>query len=248
MKAWGRVFGALLGVPAGIPGVAFGFLVGYLIDRALENRGKMVRFSRFLGRPEDVELARSTGILYATAGLLTHLGTAVTLRSEYFDLLPAAGAKTVAHEELSGLVATARGEAVSYRGLLMWVGRHVTMVEAKALATILLLPPTPEGGTTVSQVRVAREVVAPFALSGDDRREMWRVAKPIAGDAAAILGVERDADETELHRAFRLLAAQFHPDSLAVLDESQRDEAAEAFVRIRGAYDSAYPVARRWFE
>jgi hypothetical protein len=55
-------------------------------------------------------------------------------------------------------------------------------------------------------------------------------------DPYRILGIGTDATVDEAKAVYRRLAAQFHPDVTAGLDEGQRKSAAEAFLRIDDAY------------
>lgn len=55
-------------------------------------------------------------------------------------------------------------------------------------------------------------------------------------DPYRILGIGRDSTVEEAKAVYRRLAAQFHPDATAGLDETQRQSAAEAFIRIDSAY------------
>lgn len=55
--------------------------------------------------------------------------------------------------------------------------------------------------------------------------------------ACALLEVAPDANLDEVKRAYRRLAAHFHPDTAEFLSPEQRDASSVAFVRIREAYD-----------
>ena len=248
MKALGRIIGATLGIPAGIPGVAFGFLVGFLIDKAFENRGQSVRFERFLARPEDTDVDRQSGVLYLGLGLLNEAAVSAAWTTDHDMLLRQAGARGAEEPERRDLLATARARGTfSFRGCLSWARRNMSRDEMVALVTLLLLPEAPGHGAASSQVALARRVADELGLSVDDRRESWERARPLDADAVALLGVQDATDLRELQKAFRLLPSQCHPDSLAVLEEPQRHEASEAFVRIRGAYDRIRPLVGAWF-
>jgi len=248
MRAWGRIVGAALGIPAGVPGIAFGFLIGFLIDKAFENRGRSIRLERFLSRPEDTDIDKRTGVVYLAAGLLAECRVGGGWRDEHRALLSEAGGRLVAESELSDFLATARAASgFSYAAVLAWSRRNMSSREAASLAMFLLLPSEPEAGAGVAQVEGARRFCDAFALSAEEKRKVWGEARPLPRDAAALLGVGEAADSRELQGAYRLLASQFHPDSLAVLEEAQRREATEAFVRIRGAYDTLRPLVGAWF-
>jgi hypothetical protein len=51
-----------------------------------------------------------------------------------------------------------------------------------------------------------------------------------------ILGLAEGASQEEVKSAYRRLAIQFHPDSLAGLSENQKREAERIFIRIKEAY------------
>jgi hypothetical protein len=248
MRPWGRIVGVALGIPAGIPGMAFGFLVGFLIDKAFENRGRSVRFERFLSRPEDTDVDKRTGVLYLAVGILAQSPGARRWSEEHQALLVEAGGKAVGESLRKELVATAAANpAFSLRGGLAWARQNMSPPEAVALTALVLLPPGVEEGANATQVGVARRVADALGLSADNRREAWNRARPLPREAVALLGVREAADARELQGAYRLLASQFHPDSLAALEEPQRREATEAFLRIRGAYDLLRPIVVAWF-
>ena len=56
-------------------------------------------------------------------------------------------------------------------------------------------------------------------------------------DSCSILGVSRDATMDQIRRAYRRLAAQFHPDTLGDLNDEERETSENAFKRIVAAYE-----------
>lgn len=63
-------------------------------------------------------------------------------------------------------------------------------------------------------------------------------------EAAALLGVRRDADEAEIEHAYRRLARELHPDRLVGSPESSVREAGARFVDIITAHDLLLASAR----
>ena len=60
-----------------------------------------------------------------------------------------------------------------------------------------------------------------------------------------VLGVNRDADDAELKRAYRKLALEWHPDKNA----HRQEEAEERFKEVRGAYETlSDPNERAWYD
>ncbi|HEX6930156.1 MAG TPA: co-chaperone DjlA [Gammaproteobacteria bacterium] len=64
-------------------------------------------------------------------------------------------------------------------------------------------------------------------------------ARPSLDDAYAMLGVTRDASDSEVKKAYRRLMSQHHPDKLAAngLPDDMREVAAEKTREIRAAYE-----------
>jgi hypothetical protein len=57
-------------------------------------------------------------------------------------------------------------------------------------------------------------------------------------DPHAVLGIDRSASGEEVRRAYRQLAAKYHPDKVSHLGEEFRDLAAERFKEIKAAFDA----------
>jgi DnaJ-domain-containing protein 1 len=56
-------------------------------------------------------------------------------------------------------------------------------------------------------------------------------------EAYGIIGITPEASDQEIHRVYRRLASQFHPDTGGDLDDTQREQSSEAFLKIQDAYD-----------
>ena len=63
-----------------------------------------------------------------------------------------------------------------------------------------------------------------------------RPASTTNSDPYLLLGVSAEASTEEIKAAYRRLAVFFHPDAAMGLSERQKESAAEAFMRIDGAY------------
>ncbi len=56
-------------------------------------------------------------------------------------------------------------------------------------------------------------------------------------EAYEIIGLTPQASDQEIHKVYRRLAAQFHPDTGGHLDDHQRKQSNEAFLKIQQAYN-----------
>jgi DnaJ-domain-containing protein 1 len=96
--------------------------------------------------------------------------------------------------------------------------------------------------------RIARDAGSCAQRRAEEIGRRLEVDERIVADAARregtlderscmLLGVPQDADREQVKRAYRRLAAQFHPDGTGVLEAHQQRQAGEAFIRIRAAYE-----------
>ncbi len=58
-----------------------------------------------------------------------------------------------------------------------------------------------------------------------------------ADDAYKILGIEKDASDDDVKKAYRSMAMKHHPDKVANLGEDVRKAAEEKFKSIQNAYE-----------
>ena len=56
-------------------------------------------------------------------------------------------------------------------------------------------------------------------------------------DALSTLGLRSDADNSEIKKAYRELAKEYHPDKLAGMSQGIQDLAKEKFQQIQNAYE-----------
>ncbi len=84
------------------------------------------------------------------------------------------------------------------------------------------------GGASEDRRRESRE--APGGHGGQDRKDPY-----------TILGVDRNASPEEIKKAYRRLAATYHPDKFAHLGEAFQKTAEERFKEIQEAYQTLMP-------
>jgi DnaJ-class molecular chaperone len=78
--------------------------------------------------------------------------------------------------------------------------------------------------------------------------EAPQAPKPSAPETPAwyeVLGVDENADRTDIERAYRAKISQYHPDKVAQMGEEIRQLAETRCKEINAAYDAALK-ARRW--
>ncbi len=213
----GVILGGLAGIPLGLYGVALGGLTGFLVDQTLV-RGREKRL------PPPV---RSLVVLVRYCGSAADLPHGL-LRDTLAVLVDA------------GVISPARRISVP-RGTWQL---PVLTGEAQAAAERLRI--------SIDEAQ-ARRLCAAFRTAASEGEIDELKASEILGwlhgadtDSAAgeishavtLLGISADAPVGDAKRAYRRLAAQFHPDATYGLTETQQREAAEAFRRIQEAYET----------
>ncbi|MDR0623952.1 MAG: J domain-containing protein [Treponema sp.] len=249
----GPLAGGFIGIIAGIPGVFFGILLGYLVqelfgqfrsDRAVaayfENPGRPGFYegepglaawcalaviilsesippeNRNLGSGDSIgeEVSRGAAAAFPGAGIYGPL-------IESFCRLAESRRETLNPDLLAESLSARRFS----RGDLPALGR---MLHALASGDEALQTAAHIRGILDPEYRVFEEGVHHAA-------ERLFAPAPEAGPWE-VLGIKPGASPEEVKSGFRRLAIQFHPDSLQFLDKARREEAAQAFMRIEGAY------------
>lgn len=218
----GVLIGSIVGVPLGFFGVGFGALTGFLIDQALQK-------SREQRLPRD---ARAVVTLTRYAQIGGHTPVSV-LRDGLAILVDA------------GILAPRSRLNISGDVQLHPISADEARVAARRLRRSL-------SETYLTQLRsVFRAASATADLSDAAAGKVlnWlrgEPGEPNADDApsgavtkaALVLGLPAHATLQDAKKAYRTLAAQFHPDTTGDLTEQQREESAEAFRRVQEAYET----------
>ena len=258
---YGRLGGALIGVVGGPFGIAFGFLIGLLVDQYAGDLQQRRSLERFLRDPATAPPRTIDGPSLSLIGVAVWLsardGIVHTAHIEALRELLVRHHHPRSRRDMVRAIDTA----------VRLLGRFDAERLAHALAAQLNDGPA-RGATgevakrSRNRLRIAtdysRSEVKLFlgaiavGSAGVGTLPHWLV--PLLGDAAvsgqfavydvldpsacAILGVPPTATIGEVKSVYRRLAAQFHPDSASALDETQRNAATAAFIRITSAYET----------
>lgn len=248
----GRLFGVLIGSAAGVLGALFGLMAGWLIDQFIRELPSGWQFEAFLKRPgqaraghrtERYAVAALTAVLISAGGRASSQQVTLALSLPW----PSESASRKDLPERSALLE--RGLALRYRvdlersAAVLDGWSHDTRREL--LHFLLALARADAEGVGVAERSVLQRIARGLQLSPETIEELERELGGLNREACDVLGVSPRADEDELRRAYRRLAAQFHPDTGGGLDPVQQREMAEAFVRVQRAYDELLTQLRR---
>ncbi len=250
---WGKIVGGGLGLTAGLFGMVFGIIVGHLVDEMLWTHlmrrllRRFIRTGAVAVELDAVAPAVSILVLLTDAARCGHASrtkaAASVLRGYLYDryatstgrrrLLDIAGEEVLARTEAERTAAGGESAEPADPFLKLLAGRltHNERAEVAWLA----------GRVARDVGPCARRIADHIAQRlGTDLRVVADAARhegELDGRACMLLGVPQNADRAELRRAYRRLAAEFHPDGTAVLEAHQRRQAEEAFIRIQDAYE-----------
>lgn len=264
---WGKIVGGGLGLSAGLFGMVFGIIVGHLVDEVLWTHVMRRLARRFIRTGAVARELDAVAPAVAIMVLLTDAArcgrasrvkaVASVLRGYLYDryatstrrrrLLDIAGEEVLARTEAdrAGVGGEAvGGEAAERREFA--VGGETAEPFLKLLEDRLAQNERAEVAWLAG--RVARDVGPCARRIADDIARRLGADRRLVADAARhegelderacmLLGVPQNADRAQVRRAYRRLAAEFHPDGTVVLEAHQRRQAEEAFIRIRAAYE-----------
>ncbi len=234
----GKAVGFALGWIAGWFGAATGLVVGFMIDALLSQRGSDRALAEYLENPGPSKFAERIPGAAAFCALCAIVvgaddGESGAIAPERIgraarDLF---GAGDHERAELEAYARTAAERfdrlnpdllAESFCARARTDGDEKLREEACAILADLAEKPAAR-----STARRLARIIAPDRMPAGDAED----AEPYE-----LLGLRPGASLREAKAAYRQLAVQFHPDAAAGLSEAQKKSAAEAFMRIDGAY------------
>jgi DnaJ-domain-containing protein 1 len=259
MEWKGKLIGGSLGMLGGPFGVGLGLLVGHLVDATVASSRFKSELAGFLSDPKSSALAaRADGLIayfvlglnllgcrgFPGAGAIEQLKTSAWGRfkphSRDIAACDAVITELGAAERLLAFVSAEPGSGDTAARIAALAGalkaRQAREARIDLLEDLYRLAALGRGSISEGLERpylllIARE----WEITQD---EVWALEQPFRENSPwTILGVRPDVDRDELKRVYRGLAAQFHPDGAAGLDEGQRRATEEAFRRIKDAYE-----------
>ena len=243
----GRVVGVVVGAPAGIVGVGFGFLVGLLVDQFRSASLRTWRLERFLRTPtreRSRDVASAYAVAAAAAAVLTADGPARTVQVDRALAQP--WPRAPRRRRGRGVVPVPRtllDRCLVYRDRIVparvgaFCARWPEEDRLSLVDLLVAVACADRRGMSPAERDVIREIVDAASVDDAVVADAEHSYGGLDGEACTLLGVTRHAEESDVRRAFRTMAAHLHPDTASALDQEQRRTMEEAFVRVRDAHD-----------
>ncbi|MCB0483031.1 MAG: TerB family tellurite resistance protein [Flavobacteriales bacterium] len=94
-----------------------------------------------------------------------------------------------------------------------------------------------DGHVDENELQVIAQIAAWCGISDSDFQSIKAMYVEDTANYYHILGIEKAATETEIKKAYRKLAIEFHPDKVATLGSEYQEFAKEKFQKVQEAYD-----------
>jgi DnaJ like chaperone protein len=241
----GKLIGALLGSLAGPMGTILGGLVGHLYDRATEERQAVGRIDQRAGVGADSISAAQLDFLTSLIGLSIAVANAdrhvrvsqvQTLKAFFRQNFP------YSQEDHRIIQAVIDETFVNRDRLDVDALASYYRLSSSAAGRLLLLrllfkiAEADKRGISEAEEQLIRRIAATLRIDAASYRSVAAEFKQDDNRSYDILGVTPEASNEQIRSAYRKLAAQYHPDTVANLGEEFTKVAEEKFKLINEAY------------
>lgn len=241
----GKLIGALLGSLAGPMGTILGGLVGHLYDRATEERDVAGRIGQRTRGVEDSISAAQLDFLTSLIGLSIAVANADQhVRVSQIEALKAFFRQSFPYSQDDHRI---------IRAVIDETFANRERLDVDALASYYRFSSSPAGrllllrllykiadadkrGISEAEEQLIRRIAATLRIDAASYRSVAAEFEQEDNRAYGILGVSPDASNEQIRSAYRKLAAQYHPDTVANLGEEFTKVAEEKFKLINEAY------------
>ncbi len=240
----GKLIGALLGSIAGPMGTILGGVIGHLFDRATEERRATEGF-RIPYQTDAVSAAQLNfltaliGLSIAVANADRHVRTSQVraLRSFFRQNFPYSEADQRVIQRIIDETFRRRDQ-LDVPGLCGYYRATSTSAGRLLLLRLLFKVADADGlGISAEEERLIRTIAERLGIDAYGFRSIQAEFIHEESRAYQILGLSPGASEGEVRSAYRKLAAQYHPDTVANLGEEFVKVAEEKFKLINQAYE-----------
>jgi DnaJ-domain-containing protein 1 len=236
-RYWATLAGVVVGLLGGFYGALFGGAIGLLVDLVLNEYRGSRRTREFLSGEEAPEWLPMMPILCgALLGRMLRVpfqgnpGPFVDATLEFRSIV-------VPRRVLERMLQVAALEEWRREETLeaAFSNRLDSEERRRAIQAVWnYLRSTPDAREArPSMEAFAREVVK----DGSFVEQTIVIERRLHAESCEVLGVSRDAGRTDIQKAYRKLAAHFHPDAAVGLSPEQQQVSEQAFKRITAAYE-----------
>ena len=96
---------------------------------------------------------------------------------------------------------------------------------------------SPDNDVSKSEINVIGQIASMLGVSKQDFESVKNMFYRNVDSDYKVLGVEPDASDEEVKKAYRKMAIKFHPDKVSQIGEEYQKGAKEKFQKIQEAYE-----------
>lgn len=245
------IIGSILGLLSGLHifGLAIGALLGYFADELIYTKKILKLGTAFIEHPAAGMLDERWTRIIASAALSCGVAVA-SLQEKKIGL----GEQKLIEDRILRELQIGGRETGLVRQLIerIFIADRIdpsklaaiykaSSGEPERLFLLRLLLHIAAGGETervsTEQNDIIKQVSVDLGIAANLYNNLRQDWITVDSEAYDIIGLSPQASDQEIHSVYRKLASQFHPDTGTDLDDSQREQANEAFLRIQDAYN-----------
>lgn len=249
----GLLSGGILGLLSGLHvfGLAIGTLLGYLADEILNDRRTLKAATALMGGTGTGPLDHQWVTNTITVALACHAATACG-GSRRDRMIGLAEKELLRSRIIGGLTLHGRGIGLVEQlvdrcfsttiaapdALAQTLKDHANTEQREDLIRLLLtVCACDEGKIDTAQNGLIQDISVILDIPAATFNSLRREVVTTDEEAYRTLGIDREVSDHEVRTVYRRLASQFHPDTGGVLEDHQREQSREAFMRIKNAFN-----------
>ncbi len=235
MGIFGSLFGAGIGWwLLGPIGAIIGSMIGSGLEEGSKGTKVMPGAGRSQGSPRDGFIA---SLLVLMAATMKADGKVLKSELDYVkqNLLRIFGEQTAA-DALRMLREILKKDIPLYE-VMAQIRQHMDYASKLELIHLLYGIGLADGHLSQSEINVIEQTARGIGVSEADHATVKNIYFDNLDAAYKVLGVDKNASDDEIKKAYRKLAVKFHPDKVAHLGEDIQRNAKERFQKLNEAYE-----------
>jgi len=242
MARIGRWLGAGLGFISGA-GI-FGALLGYFIGGAVDDiiGGTHIKTGSQTKNDSFGETEKVSGFMF----ILSVLSTAVMkadgkITKSELDFVKHEFLRTFGEEatlDILHVIKTLKDKDIPLHEVCTEIRYKIPESERIQLLYFMVGIAKADGNVSISEIKIISQIAREIGISA---REFESISSMFGGTSSTsdytIMGITKDATNSEVKKAYKKMAMENHPDKVSHLGDDIRKAAEEKFTKINVAYD-----------
>jgi DnaJ like chaperone protein len=225
---YAKFIGGGLGWALGGPlGALFGFALGSLIDSSQDADEKIKK-----GGPGDFNLA----LIALTAAVTKADGKVMKSELNFIKSYWTENFGEYTTKQMLKVLKETLDKEIPLAEICYQINNHLPKSHKLHLIHYLFGIAKADGRVDESELRVIGSIANFFHLSATEYESIKAMFYENTDKCYTILGVNQDASNEEIKKAYRKMAMKYHPDRVSHLGEEHVNQAKEKFQQVQNAY------------